>query len=114
MSRQVRRRETLRPSNAFKYMLSSQTFGKDGKMRKVSARQILGYVARALPSPVGKKDAQVSGCPRCVAGSVAHRRHRVEGRRHHVAVGNFEFAWAHEDAYREGCLLRLGEALPAR
>lgn len=40
----------------------------------------------------------------------------MEGRRHHVAVGNFEFAWAHEELFadREGCLLRLGEALPAR
>jgi hypothetical protein len=40
----------------------------------------------------------------------------VEGRRHHVAVGNFEIAWAHEELFadRESCLLRLGEALPAR
>ena len=40
----------------------------------------------------------------------------MEGRRHHVAVGNFEFASAHEELFadREGCLLRLGEALPAK
>jgi hypothetical protein len=32
-----------------------------------------------------------------------------------VAVGNFESAWSHEELFadREGCLLRLGQALPA-
>ena len=39
----------------------------------------------------------------------------MEGGRHHVAVGNFASAWSREEllADREGCLRRLGKALPA-
>ena len=39
----------------------------------------------------------------------------MEGRRHHMAVGNFESAWGHEELFagRAGSLLRLGQALPA-
>jgi hypothetical protein len=39
----------------------------------------------------------------------------VEGRRHHVAVGNLESAWRDEKLFtgRAGRLLGMGEILPA-
>src|SRR5262245_61243021 len=44
----------LRPSNTFKFTLSSQTFGKDSNLRRVSAARILGRLPALYPRRVRK------------------------------------------------------------